>query len=34
MKKTLFSFFLLMSALCVSAQIKIVDMTDSSTVHV
>lgn len=33
MKKTLFSFFLLMSALCVSAQIKIVDMTDSSTVH-
>lgn len=33
MKKTLFSFFLLMSALCVSAQVKIVDMTDSSTVH-
>lgn len=33
MKKTLFSFFLLMSALCGSAQIKIVDMTDSSTVH-
>lgn len=33
MKKTLFSFFLLMSVLCVSAQIKIVDMTDSSTVH-
>ena len=33
MKKTLFSFFLLMSALCVSAQIKLVDMTDSSTVH-
>lgn len=33
MKKTLFSFFLLMSALCVSAKIKIVDMTDSSTVH-
>lgn len=33
MKKTLFSFFLLMSALCVSAQIKIVDMADSCPVH-
>lgn len=33
MKKTLFSFFLLMSALCVSAQIKIVDMSDSCPVH-
>lgn len=33
MKKTLFSILLLLSSLCVSAQIKIVDMTDSSTVH-
>lgn len=33
MKKTLFSILLLLSALCISAQIKIVDMTDSSTVH-
>lgn len=33
MKKTLFSILLLLSALCVSAQIKIVDITDSSTVH-
>lgn len=33
MKKTLFSIMLLMSALCVSAQIKIVDMADSSPVH-
>lgn len=33
MKKTLFGILLLLSSLCVSAQIKIVDMTDSSTVH-
>lgn len=33
MKKTLFSILLLLSSLCVSAQTKIVDMTDSSTVH-
>lgn len=33
MKKTLFSIILLMSALCVSAQIKIVDMADSCPVH-
>lgn len=33
MKKTLFSILLLLSSLCVSAQIKIVDMTDSCTVH-
>lgn len=33
MKKTLFSIILLMSVLCVSAQIKIVDMADSCPVH-
>lgn len=33
MKNTLFGILLLLSSLCVSAQIKIVDMTDSSTVH-
>lgn len=33
MKKILFSIILLMSALCVSAQIKIVDMSDSCPVH-
>ena len=33
MKKTLFSILLLLSSLCVVAQIKIADMTDSSTVH-